>query len=50
MALILSKLFKDEKGAALIEDGLMLVVIMTVRAAAVALIGARTKELFTFSW
>ncbi len=44
------KLLEDEKGATLIEYGLVLVLIMVVCAAVVALIGTRTSELFTFSW
>jgi Flp pilus assembly pilin Flp len=50
MSSTIFKLLKDEKGATLIEYGLILVLIMVVCATAVVLIGARTSELFTFSW
>ena len=44
------KLLKEEKGATLIEYGLMLVLIMVVCVTAVTLIGTKTSDLFTFSW
>ena len=50
MSSIIFKLLKDEKGATLIEYGLMLVLIMVVCVTVVALIGTRTRELFIFSW
>jgi Flp pilus assembly pilin Flp len=50
MSSIIYKLLKDEKGATLIEYGLILVLIMVVCATVVALIGAKTSALFTFSW
>ena len=44
------KLIQNEKGATLIEYGLILVLIMVVCVTVVALIGTRTRELFIFSW
>jgi Flp pilus assembly pilin Flp len=41
---------KDESGASLIEYGLMLVLIMVVCFGIVIFIGAKTSELFDFSW
>ena len=50
MNFLFLKLIQNEKGATLIEYGLVLVLIMVVCATVVALIGTRTSELFIFSW
>lgn len=47
MTSLISKFVKDEKGATLIEYGMMLVLILAVCVLAVSLLGGTTISLFT---
>jgi Flp pilus assembly pilin Flp len=50
MKFLFMKHIQNEKGATLIEYGLILVLIMVVCVTVVALIGTRASELLIFSW